>query len=109
MSRSSSSSNGFPRRVNSRLCTCKLPVRVLTSRTLDNLAGRFLVCLNRNDLIRKECSYDIQEAYNLKPGFTLSLAILALVHLGDSEQPSPEVITFFGVCGDLLVPSSVFD
>ncbi|GKA31345.1 hypothetical protein Tco_0717650 [Tanacetum coccineum] len=42
MSSSSSSSQGFCHRVNNKLCTCKLPVRVLISWTLDNPSRRFL-------------------------------------------------------------------
>ncbi|GJU73933.1 hypothetical protein Tco_1265338 [Tanacetum coccineum] len=50
MSTSSSSLNRRNHRVNNQLCTCKLPVRVLTTWTLDNPSRRFLVCSNRNIL-----------------------------------------------------------
>nr|GEX85369.1 hypothetical protein [Tanacetum cinerariifolium]GEY27367.1 hypothetical protein [Tanacetum cinerariifolium] len=53
---SSSSSSSSSRRYNSSiLCTCKLPVRVLTARTLENPSRRFYVCPNRNRHVRKHC------------------------------------------------------
>nr|GEV63756.1 hypothetical protein [Tanacetum cinerariifolium] len=50
MSSSSSSSHRIRHRVNNQLCSYNLPIRILTSWTLDKPLRRFLVCLNRNHL-----------------------------------------------------------
>ncbi|GKA62894.1 DNA-(apurinic or apyrimidinic site) lyase 2 [Tanacetum coccineum] len=53
----SSSSSSSRRRYNSSiLCTCKLPVRVLTTRTLENPSRRFYVYPNRNRPVGKHCN-----------------------------------------------------
>ncbi|GJS69367.1 DNA-(apurinic or apyrimidinic site) lyase 2 [Tanacetum coccineum] len=53
---SSSSTSSSTRRYNPSIqCRCKLPVRVLTTRTLENPSRRFYVCPNRNRRVGKHC------------------------------------------------------
>ncbi|GKB67025.1 DNA-(apurinic or apyrimidinic site) lyase 2 [Tanacetum coccineum] len=62
---SSSSASSSTRRYNSSIqCSCKLSVRVLTSRTLENPARRFYVCPNRYRPVGQHCGtwdwYDLE-------------------------------------------------
>ncbi|GKB31900.1 DNA-(apurinic or apyrimidinic site) lyase 2 [Tanacetum coccineum] len=62
---SSSSASSLTRRYNSSIqCSCKLPVRVLTSRTLENPARQFYVCPNRYRPVGQHCGtwdwYDLE-------------------------------------------------